>query len=114
MADPNSARQVLFVEHSQAQWHNGGQLQFGPDGALYMSVGDALTGSNAQDLTDNPYGKILKLNLNGGYSVLVLRAAQPVALLVRPQHRRPDHRRRRRQHVGGDRLVARAHARART
>jgi len=68
-ADPSSARQALFVEHTDAEFHNGGQLQFGPDGALYMSIGDALNGSNAQDLTDNPYGKILRLNLNGGYSV---------------------------------------------
>jgi Glucose / Sorbosone dehydrogenase len=69
VADPASRRPVLFVEHSQAQYHNGGQLQFGPDGALYMSIGDALTSSNAQDLTDNPYGKVLRLNLAGGYSV---------------------------------------------
>ena len=37
-----------------------------------------------------------------------LRAAQPVALLVRPQDGRPEHRRRRPERVRGDRLRARA------
>jgi hypothetical protein len=67
-ADPSSARRVFFAEHTNAQYHNGGQLQFGPDGNLYMSLGDAQNGDNAQDLS-MPYGKILELDLAGGYSV---------------------------------------------
>src|SRR3954468_5452695 len=69
VADAGTARPVFFAEHSAQQFHNGGQLQFGPDGNLYVSVGDRQDGSNAQDLTDNPYGKILQLDLAGGYSV---------------------------------------------
>jgi hypothetical protein len=68
VADPSSARPVLFAEHSDAPNHNGGQLQFGPDGGLYVSIGDRATGANAQN-PNVPYGKIVKLDLQGGYSV---------------------------------------------
>ena len=39
VADPNSERVVLSYDKPQAN-HNGGQLRFGPDGYLYISVGD--------------------------------------------------------------------------
>ena len=41
VADPSSGRIVLSIPHDRDPDHNGGQLQFGPDGALYISVGDA-------------------------------------------------------------------------
>jgi glucose/arabinose dehydrogenase len=63
-ADPNSARPIFTADHD-LQYHNGGQLQFGPDGMLYASIGDAQDGSNAES-TGNPYGKILRLNPAGG------------------------------------------------
>lgn len=44
--------------------HNGGAMHFGPDGKLYVAVGDAATPTNAQQL-DNPFGKILRFNRNG-------------------------------------------------
>jgi glucose/arabinose dehydrogenase len=82
-ADPGSRRIVLSIPHERDPDHNGGQLQFGPDGALYISVGDAGgTGGdpagNGQNLTsrdpavvngfnhDPLLGKILRIDPRGG------------------------------------------------
>jgi len=63
VADPDSRRTVWTFSHSSPM-HNGGQLQFGPDGLLYISSGDAGNASNAQS-PDNPYGKILRIDPHG-------------------------------------------------
>jgi glucose/arabinose dehydrogenase len=55
----------LFHTTSPSQLlHVGGSVRFGPDGKLYVAVGDNGSGSNAQDLT-NPHGKILRINRDG-------------------------------------------------
>jgi glucose/arabinose dehydrogenase len=55
-------RNVLTIGHSQANNHNGGQLQFGPDGDLYISTGDGgSTPQNAQDL-NSLLGKVLRID----------------------------------------------------
>jgi len=55
---------VFSVPHSQQANHNGGQLQFGPDGMLYSSTGDGGGGNdelhNAQNL-GSLLGKILRV-----------------------------------------------------
>ena len=44
--------------------HDGGRLQFGPDGKLYVTTGDAENGANAQS-TATPAGKTLRINKDG-------------------------------------------------
>ena len=64
----STLRDVLLIPHPGASNHYGGQLQFGPEGNLFISTGDG-GGSddqfhNAQDLTDNLLGKILRIDPN--------------------------------------------------
>ncbi|HEX8053037.1 MAG TPA: PQQ-dependent sugar dehydrogenase [Thermoleophilaceae bacterium] len=74
LADPGSGREVIRIEHSQFGNHNGGQLQFGPDGMLYLATGDGGGGGDplrsAQDL-GSPLGKLLRIDPRpgGGYDI---------------------------------------------
>jgi glucose/arabinose dehydrogenase len=65
-AIPSSAKQRLFVKDF-APNHNGGQLQFGPDGRLYWGNGDGGgagdPGGNGQSLA-RPFAKIMRLDIN--------------------------------------------------
>ena len=56
--------QVIFKGIQRNKFHNGGRLRFGPDGKLYVGVGDAENGNNAQN-KNVPNGKILRLNQDG-------------------------------------------------
>jgi glucose/arabinose dehydrogenase len=58
-------RTIIFSVASTSSAHNGGRILFGPDGMLYVVVGDATDSSNAQDLGENR-GKILRLTPSGG------------------------------------------------
>ncbi len=49
---------------SSATNHNGGPLRFGPDGMLYVGVGDNANGANAPDLA-SPLGKLLRFRADG-------------------------------------------------
>ena len=75
-ADPNSERVLLRVPWPQFN-HNAGKLAFGPDGYLYIGMGDGGgegdphgTTGNAQNLS-NFYGKILRIDVNNqtGYGI---------------------------------------------
>src|ERR1044071_1341748 len=55
---PNSEVVILELDNlTAATNHNGGAIHFGPDGKLYVAVGENATGSNAQTLT-NRLGKM--------------------------------------------------------
>lgn len=66
-ADPASAGILLTISHSEFANHNGGELQFGPDGYLYIGVGDGGSGgdphNHAQDLTQL-LGKLLRIDVD--------------------------------------------------
>lgn len=61
LADAGSARLVLEQGHAGASNHNGGQLAFGPEGLLYVTMGDGAIPSNAQSLA-NDLGKLLRID----------------------------------------------------
>jgi glucose/arabinose dehydrogenase len=67
IADTGTATILLTVPQPFAN-HNGGQLQFGPDGFLYIGMGDGGSGGdpldNAQGL-DTLLGKILRIDVAG-------------------------------------------------
>jgi len=69
IALPGSRRHLLSVHHREAANHNGGQLQFGPDGFLYISTGDGgevfPRGKYSRRL-NSLLGKILRINPTAG------------------------------------------------
>jgi len=64
VALPGSQVVLLDLEPLGASNHNGGAIHFGPDGKLYVAVGENAVPSNAQTL-DNRLGKVLRLNADG-------------------------------------------------
>ena len=68
-ADSTSSNILLSIAHPDYTNHNGGTLEFGPDGYLYWSTGDGGSGgdpgNNAQNL-GSLLGKILRIDVDSG------------------------------------------------
>ncbi|MFN3344374.1 MAG: PQQ-dependent sugar dehydrogenase [Chloroherpetonaceae bacterium] len=62
-----SSRQVIFTETQPFSNHNGGKIAFGPDGYLYISLGDGGSagdpGNRAQNL-NTTLGKLLRIDVD--------------------------------------------------
>ena len=65
VAVPGSELPILDLDNlSSATNHNGGAIHFGPDGKLYVAVGENANSSNAQSIA-NRLGKMLRINSDG-------------------------------------------------
>ncbi|MFN2471097.1 MAG: sorbosone dehydrogenase family protein [Gaiellaceae bacterium] len=61
---PGTRRQLLFVRQPYPN-HNGGQLAFGPDGGLYVGMGDGGSGGDPENRAQNPaslLGKLIRID----------------------------------------------------
>jgi glucose/arabinose dehydrogenase len=74
LASPASARVVLTIDHHRYTNHNGGQLAFGPEGDLYVGVGDGGSEDDPEGNGQNTgtlLGKLLRIDPSpgGGYTI---------------------------------------------
>jgi len=71
-SDPNAAdvnsEQILLVVPQPFANHNGGMIEFGPDGRLYIGIGDGGSANDPGNRAQNPtvlLGKILTIDIDG-------------------------------------------------
>jgi hypothetical protein len=81
VADSASGTVLLTIPHSSQANHNGGQLAFGPDGYLYIGVGDGGGGGDpfeSGQSVNTLLGKILRIDVDHG-SPYAIPAGNPFA-----------------------------------
>ena len=86
-ADPASEQRLLFVEQPYPN-HNGGMLAFGPDGYLYIGLGDGGSAGDPENRAQSPdtlLGKILRLDVDGGEPYAIPNANPYAAAGGRPE-----------------------------
>jgi glucose/arabinose dehydrogenase len=70
--NPATGREIFSVHQPFAN-HNGGNLVFGPDGALWVGLGDGGSGGDPSNNAQNdatPLGKLIRMNpANGQWSI---------------------------------------------
>ena len=67
-ADPGSEKVIITIPHPSFANHNGGRIEFGPDGYLYIGTGDGGSGgdpNNHGQALDTLLGKMLRIDING-------------------------------------------------
>jgi glucose/arabinose dehydrogenase len=67
-ADPGSAKQILLIDQPSPS-HNGGTMLFGPDGMLYIGMGDGAGAGDSRKNAQNPgtlLGAILRIDVDRG------------------------------------------------
>jgi len=93
VADPASASLVLLQPHPTFPNHNGGKLAFGPDGFLYVGIGDGGGGGDplgaAESLTDLR-GKLLRLDVSGAGGGYAIPPSNPFAVANPNAPARPE------------------------
>ncbi len=68
LADPNSEVRILVINQDYGN-HNGGDIHFGPDGYLYIGMGDGGSGGDPENRAqsmDTLLGKMLRIDVDGG------------------------------------------------
>jgi glucose/arabinose dehydrogenase len=81
VADPGSEQIVLTIAQPYPN-HNGGQLAFGPDGYLYVGMGDGGSAGDPQNNAQSPtslLGKILRIDVESGAAPYAVPASNPFA-----------------------------------
>ncbi len=81
VADPGSEERILVVNQPYEN-HNGGQLAFGPDGYLYIGLGDGGAGGdplNNGQRTNTLLGKILRVAVSDSGTSYTIPADNPFA-----------------------------------
>lgn len=83
---------VIIDNIPGAIYHDGGRMEFGPDGKLYITTGDATEPAIAQDL-NSLGGKILRLNDDGTFpedNPFVTRSSVQAGAVYSYGHRNPQ------------------------